>query len=135
MPSGAHAVERTADQGVKTIAVGSGRALHHGGARLLGVGNGEHVLPGLQGHRAVNPRHTAFERAPELAACDHLLTGVAALFEIYATHAFVVEHLRHKQLEQGRSQQGDAAEHFAPSPGFSAGLIAQRYRLASRAQQ
>ena len=57
-----------------------------------------------------------FDGPAKLAAGHHLLSGIAALAKIHSSHAFEVDHLRHKNPAAGVFNGRHAAGRFRPFP-------------------
>src|SRR6185295_15872597 len=73
------------------------------GAHGLARGAGEeHVLSGESDAFAVEQEGAPLGRAAVLAACDDLLSGIAALLEIDAADELEVDHLRHEAVDRRR---------------------------------
>ena len=95
-----------------------GRGLHHRGARLFGIVTAENFLTGGQQLSAMCQHGPALEHAPELAACDNLLSRVTALLEIHAADRLVIEHLRNKGFNHRRIDHRHTGLDVAKLPAF-----------------
>ena len=83
---------------------------------LRRISSTEHFLASLQRRRCRGKVSPTLQGAAKLAASHHLLTGVAAFFEIHAVYRFEVQHLRHKGFEGGGLHIGHATEHLGQQP-------------------
>ena len=90
--------------------------MDHRTYRLLVIPRCKDFLPSAERTTGLHHKGAALECAAELAACHHLLAGVAAFLKVHPAHRLVVQHLRHKRFEHWLTQRGHAAAHLAPQP-------------------